>query len=99
MKLGVLDPEGAHLAALRRLVDFRDRSVLELGCGEGRLTVGFAGEASRVLAFDRDAEAVEKARAALPASLEERVTYQAASAEELEVERHAFDIVLFSWSL
>lgn len=99
LKSGVLDPEGAHLAALRRLADFRDRRVLELGCGEGRLTVGFAGEAAHVLAFDQDAEAVEKARAALPTELGGRVTYQAASAKELEVERHAFDIVLFSWSL
>ncbi len=34
----VLDPEGAHLAALHRLGDFRGRRVLELGCGDGRLT-------------------------------------------------------------
>ena len=27
----VLDPEGAHLAALRRLGDFRGQRVLELG--------------------------------------------------------------------
>ena len=29
----LLDPEGAHLAALRRLGDFRGRRILELGCG------------------------------------------------------------------
>ena len=38
----ILDPEGAHLAALRRLGDFRGRRVLELGCGDGRLTLGIA---------------------------------------------------------
>jgi len=54
----VLDPEGAHLAALHRLGDFRGRSVLELGCGDGRLTVGIARQAAHVLAFDPDAEAV-----------------------------------------
>lgn len=99
MKLGVLDPEGAHLGALRQVADFRGSRVLELGCGEGRLTLGIAAEVDHVLAFDEDADAVEKARAALPAALADRVTYQAASAGELEVERHAFDIVLFSWSL
>jgi hypothetical protein len=31
----VLDPEGAHLAALRRLADFQGQRVLEMGCGEG----------------------------------------------------------------
>ena len=58
----VLDPEEAHLAALRRLGDFRSRSVLELGCGDGRLTVGLAPDAACVLAFDPDREAVERAR-------------------------------------
>jgi len=58
----MLDPEGAHLAALRRLGGFRDQRILELGSGDGRLTVGIAPEAASVLAFDPDAEAVERAR-------------------------------------
>ena len=62
-----LDPEGAHLAALRRLADFSGRRVLELGCGDGRLTTGIARDATEVLAFDRDATAVEGARRSLPA--------------------------------
>ncbi len=95
----VLDPEGNHLAALRRLVCFRGRRVLELGCGDGRLTRGIARDAASVLAFDRDAEAVERARNALPAELAERVTYRVASGKQIELERHSFDIVVFSWSL
>lgn len=95
----VLDPEGAHLAALRRLGDFRDRKVLELGCGDGRLTLGIAAEAASVLAFDPDAEAVGRARRSLPAELAERVSYRVASGRELEVEPQSFDLVVFSWSL
>jgi predicted RNA methylase len=95
----VLDPEGAHLAALRRLGDFRGRRVLELGCGDGRLTLGIAPDAERVHAFDPDAEAVEQARRSLPTELEERVRYLVASGKEIEIERHAFDVTVFSWSL
>jgi 2-polyprenyl-3-methyl-5-hydroxy-6-metoxy-1,4-benzoquinol methylase len=95
----VLDPEGAHLAALRRLADFRGRRVLELGCGDGRLTVPIARDAAHVHAFDPDADRVEHARRSLPAELTERVTYRVASGREIEVERHAFDLALFSWSL
>src|SRR5256886_14115199 len=95
----VLDPEGSHLAALHRLTDFRGQNVLELGCGDGRLTVGIARDASSVLAFDPDAEAVERARCSLPAELAERVTYQVASGEAIEVKPHSFDLVVFSWSL
>jgi 2-polyprenyl-3-methyl-5-hydroxy-6-metoxy-1,4-benzoquinol methylase len=95
----VLDPEGAHLAALRRLGDFHGQRVLELGCGDGRLTLGIAADAASVLAFDPDAAAVERARLSLPAELAERVAYKVASGQEIEVEPGSFDLVLFSWSL
>jgi ubiquinone/menaquinone biosynthesis C-methylase UbiE len=95
----VLDPEGEHLAALRRLGDFAGRRVLELGCGDGRLTVGLAHEAASVHAFDPDTDAVERAQAALPSELAERVTYQVASAKTIELAPHSFDLVVFSWSL
>jgi len=77
----VLDPEGAHLAALRRLGDFRGRRVLKLGCGDGRLTPGIARDAASVLAFDPDADAVERARQSLSA--------------EIELEPVSFDLVVF----
>jgi predicted RNA methylase len=95
----VLDPEGAHLAALHRLGDFRGRRVLELGCGDGRLTLGIGQDAARVLAFDPDAEAVGRARRSLPAELAGRVTYQVASGKEIEIKPHSFDLVVFCWSL
>ena len=75
----VIDPDGAHLAALRRLSDFRGQRVVELGCGDGRLTLGIAADTASVLAFDPDAEAVELARRSLPIELAQRVTYQVAS--------------------
>ena len=95
----LLDPEGAHLAALRRLADFRGRTVLEVGCGDGRLTLGIAEHAAHVLAFDPDEEAVARARASLPAELAARVSYEAASGTAMSVPRLAFDLVVFSWSL
>jgi len=95
----VLDPEGVHLASLRRLGDFRRRRVLELGCGDGRLTPGIARDAASVLAFDPDAEAVERARQSLPAELAQRVSYRVASGKEIELEPVSFDLVVFSWSL
>ena len=94
-----LDPEGAHLAALRRLARFDGRRVLEMGCGEGRLTRGIAAEAAKVVAFDSDAASVAQAQASLPAELADRVDFEVASAEEIEIERGAFDLVVFSWSL
>jgi ubiquinone/menaquinone biosynthesis C-methylase UbiE len=80
-------------------VDFRDQRVLELGCGDGRLTLGVAVNAASVFAFDPDAESVEQARRSLPAELVERVTYSVASGKEIEIEPCSFDLALFSWSL
>jgi 2-polyprenyl-3-methyl-5-hydroxy-6-metoxy-1,4-benzoquinol methylase len=94
-----LDPEGVHLAALRRVADFRGQRVLECGCGDGRLTVPVAEEAKSVFAFDPDGDEVEKARRSLPAELAQRVTYRVASGKDVEIEPHSFDLVVFSWSL
>jgi ubiquinone/menaquinone biosynthesis C-methylase UbiE len=97
--MAVLDPEGAHLAALRRLTDFTGQRVLEMGCGDGRLTLGAARDAAHVLAFDPDADAIARAKTTLPEELAERVTYQVASAKQIELEPHSFDLAVFSWSL
>lgn len=94
-----LDPEGAHPAALRRVADFRGARVLEMGCGEGRLTKSIAEHAAYVLAFDPDANSVAQARKVLPAELADRVSFRVSSAEQLEIAPGSFDLVVFSWSL
>jgi predicted RNA methylase len=73
--------------------------VLELGCGDGRLTFPVATEAAQVLAFDSDAEAVERARSAVPTDLAARVEFRVASGREISVEPGSFELALFSWSL
>jgi ubiquinone/menaquinone biosynthesis C-methylase UbiE len=95
----VLDPEGAHLAALRRVTDFTGTRVLEVGCGDGRLTIGVAEQAASVFALDPDTDAVSRARDSFPPELAGRVTFRAASASAVEIPPTEFDIVLFSWSL
>jgi 2-polyprenyl-3-methyl-5-hydroxy-6-metoxy-1,4-benzoquinol methylase len=95
----VIDPEGSHLAALRRLADFRGARVLEMGCGDGRLTEGIAEDAAHVLAFDPDAEAVARARETVSPDLAAKVSFRVASAGQLEIAPGSFDLVVFSWSL
>jgi len=95
----VVDAEGAHLAAVLRAADFSGQRVLEVGSGEGRLTWGIAPLAASVLAFDPDAEYIATARAACPDELREKVRFEVASADELEVARQSVDLIFFSWSL
>lgn len=95
----VVDAEGAQLAAILRAADFHGQRVLEVGCGEGRLTRGIAPLAATVLAFDPKPADVAVARASMPDELREKVRFAVASASEIEVEPQSTDLVFFSWSL
>jgi 2-polyprenyl-3-methyl-5-hydroxy-6-metoxy-1,4-benzoquinol methylase len=70
--------------------------VLDVGCGQGRLTGFAAARAVSVYAFDPDADRVAKARAAGNAA---HVRFGVHGAEALDVERESFDVALCGWSL
>lgn len=95
----VVDPEGVEIAALRRIAPMDGLRVLELGCGDGRLTFRYAHAAESVLAVDPDADQIANAVAARPPELTGRVTFSVAGAAEVDVPRRRFDLALFSWSL
>jgi ubiquinone/menaquinone biosynthesis C-methylase UbiE len=94
-----IDPEGVETRTLAELAPVDGLRVLELGCGDGRLTFQFADRAKSVLAVDPDAERIASARSSLPASLAEKVSLVVAGAADVEAPRREFDLALFSWSL
>jgi 2-polyprenyl-3-methyl-5-hydroxy-6-metoxy-1,4-benzoquinol methylase len=94
-----IDPEGAELAALTRLASMDGLRVLELGCGDGRLTFRYAHAPRSVLAVDPDEERIADALRARPAELAERVSFEAVGAAEVDAPRRTFDVALFSSSL
>ena len=61
-----IDPEGTEITVIHELVDFSGADVLEVGCGDGRLTWRYAGQAATVLAMDMNEEKIERATAATP---------------------------------
>jgi ubiquinone/menaquinone biosynthesis C-methylase UbiE len=95
----VLDPEEAHVRAARQLADLDGRRVLEIGCGEGRLTFALAGGSRSWLATDPNAESVELARRDLPRALENTVSFAVAGGADVPGSPSEFDLVFFSWSL
>ena len=97
--LRAIDPEGAEVSALAEVVDFTGLRVLELGCGDGRLTLRYAHTAATVLATDPDETLVRRARRDRPAELRARVRFAVAGATEFAVPRSSFDLAFFSWSL
>ena len=94
-----VDPQERELRALARITHWRDRRVLEIGCGEGRLTLRLARLGARVTAIDPDAARVRAARAALPRRRAQRVEYRVGRAQLLPYRAREFDCVVFAWAL
>ncbi len=94
----VVDPEGREPEALRRLVDFRGKDVIDLGCGEGRTTRHLARTAASVLGVDPEVDAIARARDAVRDEAN-GITFMAADAVTLNLPPAGFDVVVFSRSL
>jgi 2-polyprenyl-3-methyl-5-hydroxy-6-metoxy-1,4-benzoquinol methylase len=95
----VVDPEGNETAVIHELVDFRGTDVLEVGCGDGRLTERFAEHCRSVLAIDPDAQRIERAVATFPSELKASVTFEATDILDATLPPEAFDVVVLSWSI
>ena len=54
---------GIELRAIERFVSLSGREIIEIGCGDGRLTFQYAPRARRVVALDPNAAEIERARA------------------------------------
>lgn len=95
------DPENNEIHALRRVVDLKGANVLEIGCGDGRLTWRYAEEAARVTAIDAFEPSIRRAQANAPAHLRDRVKFEAVGFEEFasRTESDAFDVIILSWAL
>jgi len=94
-----IDPDGIELRTLRELAPVDGMHVLELGCGDGRLTVQFAGATASVFAVDPDEQRVANARRSLPRDLKRKVSFAVAGVTDVKPRRRRFDVALFSWSL
>ena len=97
--IGKTDPEGVETRAVHGLVDFAGKDVVEVGCGDGRLTWRFADAASSVLAFDPGETEIATAREQTPAALRGRVTFQVADMASIALAAGAYDVGVLSWSI
>jgi 2-polyprenyl-3-methyl-5-hydroxy-6-metoxy-1,4-benzoquinol methylase len=93
------DPEDTETKALHDFADFSGKRVLEIGCGDGRLTWRYADRAAFVVAIDPDDDDIASAQEDCPADLRHKIDFRAIRLEELDIPREKFDLALLSWSL
>ena len=73
--------------------------VADLGCGEGYLTIEASRFASRVIAIDRSADVLARARALATRRRVSNVTWKRGDLEKLPIEDGSVDVALFSQAL
>ena len=89
-----IDPEERELSALRAYLSPESR-VVEIGCGDGRLTRRYSRMVASVIAVDPDEARIAVFRAAGPGSVDIR----AMAVEQLALADGSVDVALFSWAL
>lgn len=80
------------------MVDIPDNDILEIGCGEGRLTWQYADKARSVVAIDVELDRLQEGLAARPNHLKSKVDILAGSAIVMPFASSTFDHVIFAWS-
>jgi ubiquinone/menaquinone biosynthesis C-methylase UbiE len=93
------DPEGMEIALTKKYVSFDNKDVLEVGCGEGRLTFQYAPVAKSVTALDPNRKSISSAKKKSPEKLSDKLSFRVGKGEELAFADNSFDIVFFTWSL
>ena len=95
-----IDPEGNETDALFDLVELEGREVVEIGCGDGRLTWRYADRAAHVTAIEPFEDAIGRAKE----RLREKhlpIEFRHVAFEEFVAacDADTFDVSLLSWSL
>jgi ubiquinone/menaquinone biosynthesis C-methylase UbiE len=92
------DPEGKESKNLHAITGFDSQRVLEIGCGDGRLTWKFARAALKVVGIDLEAADLRIASIETPADLRASVFFARANSIYLPLRSDSFDLALLAWS-
>lgn len=93
------DPEGVETQYLYDVANLADARVLEIGCGDGRLTWRYAAFARRVTATDPDPTRLLAARRECLPGLRSSLSLAQVKAEALPFPNATFDLAILAWSL
>lgn len=93
------DAEQNEAKYLHAFADFAGKRVLEVGCGEGRMTWQYAQTPQITLGVDPDRDALRIATVDRPADLQSKVLFAGSDSQHLPFSKETFDIAILAWSL
>lgn len=94
------DPERNEIKFLNEFAGFSaSHRVLEIGCGDGRLTWRYAREAGHVVGVEISRDDLRFALVDRPSDLEDRAAFANADSIHLPFSKETFDLAILSWSL
>ncbi|MDM8552408.1 class I SAM-dependent methyltransferase, partial [Desulfobacterales bacterium HSG2] len=88
------DKEQVERRMIEQVLDLKDKQILEIGCGDGRVTAWLADKAKYYAAIDPDAQNIAAAGSKIIDA-----DFRVGTGEQLEFEKKLFDVVLFTLSL
>jgi len=93
-----IDPERTEIKYLQRIADFTGKRVLEVGCGDGRLTWRYARSTRLVTGIDLHSDDLRFATIDRPSDLDDKVLFALADSIFLPFAKETFDIAVLAWS-
>lgn len=91
--------DDSDISIARNLLDPLRSRVLEIGCGDGRITLALAPHCRQIIGIDLDPRLIAAAKHDASESKCVNVTFEQMNAEHLAYESLEFDRVIFAWSL
>lgn len=99
MPTATKDPENREVEYLLRYAPLEGSRVLDIGCGDGELTLRYAGWSAGVIGVDPGFSGVQHALTLRAEVLSKQVHFAVARGEGLPFPNEYFDLAVFTSSL
>lgn len=93
------DKDNIQVKTIHATIDFSQKHVLEIGCGNGKTSIHLARGTKTYTAIDPDREKINLAKNLTHEKRSHDILFKVGSGQALEFEADFFDIVLFTLSL